>query len=404
MSKPTGSRREGVFADNRKLPIHRWYPFIEGYSSYLVQRALDEHAGATSIFDPFSGSGTTALTAAMRGRPSTFTEVNPYLAWVAQVKTKASRFVDPSELDRIIKVVHSAASHTWSLESNDDPLVTLSERRDYFNADNLAVIVGTLDTIDQELEGWGKDLARLAVASSLVPSSNMMRRTDLRRRTPKDPRPTQFAAEVTQRISEIVEDVRTVAHEITASPRCIGTNALEPYDDHDPFDLVITSPPYLNGTNYCRNTKLELLMLGFMQSEKELELLRPAMVTAGINNVSKANRPADDIASIHETVAQLESATYDQRVPKMVTRYFSDMKMVLGRLNAESVSGATLWLDIGDSKYSGVHVKTDKLLVDVASTVGWDHVETEELRTRRSYDGTNLSQVLLKFKKGSELV
>lgn len=403
-SKPTGSRREGVFADNRKLPIHRWYPFIEGYSSFLVQRALDEHPAAVSIFDPFSGSGTTALTAAMRGRPSTYTEVNPYLAWVAQVKTEASRSVDSSELDHIVQVVHKAASATWSLPSDDTSLIALSQKRDYFNAENLAVIIGTLDVIDQELDTWARDLARLAVASSLVPSSNMMRRTDLRRRTLKDPKPAHFAVEVTQRISEIVGDIRTVAHEITASPRCIGTNALEPYDDHDPFDLVITSPPYLNGTNYCRNTKLELLMLAFIQSEKELELLRPAMVTAGINNVSKANRLPDDIAAIHETVAELESATYDQRVPKMVTRYFSDMKMVLKRLNLESTSGATLWLDIGDSKYSGVHVKTDKLLVDVAATVGWDHVDTEELRSRRSYDGTILSQVLLKFKKGSELL
>lgn len=401
MSRPTGSRREGVFADNRKLPIHRWYPFIEGYSSFLVQRALGEHPEAASIFDPFSGSGTTALTAAMRGRPSTFTEVNPYLGWVAQVKTVASRYVKPSELGHIVETVQKAASYPWTLPSNDSSLVALSQRRDYFNAENLAVIVGTIGVIDQELDGWARDLARLAVASSLVPSSNMMRRTDLRRRTLKDQRPAKFAAEVTRRISEIVEDVRSVAHEITASPKCIGTNALEPYDEHDPFDLIITSPPYLNGTNYCRNTKLELLILGFIQSEKELELLRPAMVTAGINNVSKANRLPIDIAAIQETVGALESTAYDQRVPKMVTRYFSDMQMVLSRMNTESVSGATLWLDIGDSKYSGVHVKTDKLLVDVAATVGWDHIETEELRSRRSYDGTVLSQVLLKFKKGS---
>src|SRR5687767_13169521 len=32
--------RLGVFSDNRMRPVHRWYPFIEGYSAELVTRAL----------------------------------------------------------------------------------------------------------------------------------------------------------------------------------------------------------------------------------------------------------------------------------------------------------------------------------------------------------------------------
>src|SRR5690625_4675691 len=81
----------GVFGDNRTRPFHRWYPFVEGYSADLVERALTEQATPGTVLDPFGGSGTTALAAAMLGRDSVFAEVNPYLAWVADVKINQSR-------------------------------------------------------------------------------------------------------------------------------------------------------------------------------------------------------------------------------------------------------------------------------------------------------------------------
>lgn len=74
-------------------PFHRWYPFVEGYSADLVERALIEQTADGTVLDPFGGSGTTALAAAMLGRDSVFAEVNPYMAWVADVKVNQSRRV-----------------------------------------------------------------------------------------------------------------------------------------------------------------------------------------------------------------------------------------------------------------------------------------------------------------------
>ena len=90
-------------------------------------------------------------------------------------------------------------------------------------------------------------------------------------------------------------------------------------------DLVVTSPPYLNGTNYCRNTKLELLLLGLIHSENGLMDIRSKSVTAGINNVSKRIREPDVIAEVEEVATQLDECAYDVRIPRMVRAYFSDM-------------------------------------------------------------------------------
>ena len=49
----------------------------------------------------------------------------------------------------------------------------------------------------------------------------------------------------------------------------------------------------LNGTNYIRNTKLELWFLGKLKSENDLRVLRDEILTSGINDV-KLTRQIDN--------------------------------------------------------------------------------------------------------------
>ena len=53
-----------------------------------------------------------------------------------------------------------------------------------------------------------------------------------------------------------------------------------------PVDAIITSPPYLNGTNYFRNTKVELWFLRELSGKAGLRILRDAAITSGINDVT----------------------------------------------------------------------------------------------------------------------
>ena len=71
--------------------------------------------------------------------------------------------------------------------------------------------------------------------------------------------------------------------------KCPSIKASEDARDitlEDIIDCVITSPPYLNGTNYIRNTKLELKLNDFIDSEKDLPKYLSKGIIAGINNVS----------------------------------------------------------------------------------------------------------------------
>ena len=388
--------RLGVFDDNRKLPLHRWHPFVEGFSSDLVEKALDERA-ATTVFDPFGGSGTTALTAAIRGIPSFFTEVNPFLAWVADVKVnQVAEFLDrglsPSLLTKI-ETVKSA--NKVLLESN--PLWEINKRRDFMPEDNIKALVGTLSRID-ELEDPVRAIARLAVLTSILESSNMVRRTDLRRRTSGDKKPIDILEAINKRLRYFSEDLRNLQGLPMARTHYVGSDAKGGWAVPIELELIVTSPPYLNGTNYCRNTKMELLAGGFIEDEASLSNLRDSSIMAGINNVSKRRTPPTlHYTDVLNTIQAVDASNYDQRIPKMVRGYFADMNEVIGAVRQASRSEARMLLDIGDSRFGGVHIDTPHLLSVVAEQQGWRHEDTLQLRARRSHDGSSLRQDLLVF-------
>ena len=92
--------RDPAFADNKSLPIHRWSPWIAGYSASFVDDVitayLPNRKGAL-VLDPFCGVGTTLLQANTRGHNAIGFEINPYPALAARTKLAVHR-INLSEL------------------------------------------------------------------------------------------------------------------------------------------------------------------------------------------------------------------------------------------------------------------------------------------------------------------
>jgi hypothetical protein len=74
------------------------------------------------------------------------------------------------------------------------------------------------------------------------------------------------------------------------------------------------------------------------------------------------------------------------------------MSMVFRSTALRLTPGAAMYLDIGDSRFSGVHVPTDELLTSVAEEAGLSLVDSYKIRDRRSKDGTPLIQKMLIFR------
>jgi tRNA G10 N-methylase Trm11 len=240
----------------------------------------------------------------------------------------------------------------------------------------------------------------VAVLASLLPVSRLIRRGDIRYKTEQEltRHRAEFAPTVQNQLALMADDLEQLTPALR-SPTLVCENAqrLERLPNLE-IDAVITSPPYLNGTNYFRNTKIELWFLRCLRSAEDLAGFRYKAITAGINDVTIGKFIGDVDAAVGPVVDQLRAKAYDTRIPRMVANYFADMKAVFGGIKKHLKDEALLAIDIGDSQYSGIHVPTDSLLVDILKTEGFKLEHEITLRKRMSRNGLPLRQVLLVFR------
>ena len=74
-----------------------------------------------------------------------------------------------------------------------------------------------------------------------------------------------------------------------------------------------------------------------------------------------------------------------------------EMYQLFAGLRKQLDANAKIFIDLGDSIFSGIHIQTDIILIQVLEGIGYVFDNREILRERRSRNGSLLSQVLLSF-------
>lgn len=390
----------GTFALNKGEPIHRWYSYIEGYSSCLIQDLIDqigvENIG--TIYDPFGGTGTTPLVASQNGIKAYYSETNPFMCEVIESKINCvKRLRDSGIRANVLR------TFLQNLENNGYQQSFIETDWDgfekFFDPPVLCVVKTIYELVSKIKDDDSRKIAYIALASVLVRGSNMIRQGDLRfaKTTEKTDTDKDVFSNFLLKLKDIIDDIENDDCKTITEAICLNPDARK-IDCNNIIDCVITSPPYLNGTNYIRNTKLELKLLGFIRTANDLPEFHSKGIIAGINNVSKRNSNFAIPACALEYINQLEPVAYDKRIPIMVGGYFSDMSLVIQRLASALKDNGLFIMDIGDSQFAGVHIPTHEILSKICVEFGFEKIGEEILRERRSKNGMVLSQRLLKFR------
>ncbi|MFH1178236.1 MAG: DNA methyltransferase [bacterium] len=397
-----------TFKGGKELPLQSWYPYLEGYSPDFVKHILQNYIprNARKIYDPFSGTGTTPLIASELGYTACYSEVNPLLQFLTQIKAEAKNLPNKKKIVSLLQEVILSIEKDILSSSEDSGLRqaygdTFKESC-FFSDKTFDLVLRTRTYINNLYfkDPFLSKLITVAVLSSLVENSLLKRQGDLRFRRGKELeelKSIDYFRSLRTRLQRILEDLQTI--QPTPSPSLITEDART--IGKLPFlgiDAVITSPPYLNGTNYFRNTKIELWFLGYLKTPDNLNNFRRLAVTAGINDVALKVTKSIDNPELKKLLNYLEKETYDKRIPKMVHDYFADMETIFFGLKKQLNKDATLAIDLGDSIYAGVHVKTDEILISVLEKIGYRFIKNITLRRRQSNNGQELKQVLLIFK------
>lgn len=400
---------QATFNGGRHEPLHEWYPWLEGYSPAFVESVIGSYCPkAKCVFDPFGGTGTTPLTVSRLGKRAYFSEINPVLQFLTATKVIALQFRDKERADLSTGIRSLADTLNERIDGSrqDEHLRQSYEEvfgaSEFFCRDAFEDVLRCRTLID-DIGCTAPFTARfltIAVLRSLIPSSRLIRRGDLRFKTEKEVARgrVELRHEVRETLHVIARDIEDLSP-IDESPILLLENSKNL--DRIPalsVDAVITSPPYLNGTNYFRNTKVELWFLRCLKEQEDLARFRFGSMTVGINDVT-VGKPIGDMPSCATPVLKaLEVSAYDVRIPRMVACFASEMHAILQALARHTRKDGTIVIDIGDSAYAGVHVPTDRFMTESLDAAGFDLNDELVLRQRYSRSQMKLTQKLLVFK------
>ena len=402
-----------TFVNSKKVPFQRWYPYIEGYSPDFVKTIIRENVpNARLIYEPFAGTGTTLFASDEMDIDTVYSEVNPLLRFLIDSKLSIlnmeinSRHELSAQLQKLADKILIISAEYEADTNLDETYKTVFGKSVYFPEEQYRKILklrSFIDHIANENVMLSK-LLTIACFTCLLPVSYLKKQGDVRFKTEAERRTqmTVLEAILPDKIRQIAEDVNdwSIVSNKTHSLVCTNAKRVGESTISQPIDAVITSPPYLNGTNYFRNTKLELWFLRELTTKDSLRLFRDEALTSAICDVkTEYSNTQIDLRSglLDNTLQRLIETAYDRRIQLMAKCYFAEMHELFSGLTRHLSNNSKLFIDLGDSIFGGVHIPTDLILSEVLEGIGYQLDDRIVLRERRSRNNKIVSQVLLKY-------
>ena len=395
-------------------PVHDWYRFVLSFPPHLVGEYLERFGlrPGHTVLDPFCGTGTTLVECKKQGIRSVGIECNPMAHFATQVKVDWS--VDPEKLLRHARRIAKKALETMSHEGLEEslplfghcgapelPLRTLPEEASKLLLRNsisplplhrTLVLLETLRTHEDSDVGRHE---RLALAKAIVFGiSNLSFGPEVGVGRPKQDAPVvDLWLSNVEKMAADLAVVRANA-DVKSDVFCEDSRRLGGVLPEASVDAVITSPPYPNEKDYTRTTRLESVLLGFVESKEDLRSVKRRLVRSNTRGVYKGD--ADDLlVAGHEEIERVASAIESRRIDlsktsgferlyaRVARLYFGGMARHLAELRAVLRPGAQLAYVVGDqASYLQVMIRTGQILADLARSLGYEVVGMDLFRTR----------------------
>lgn len=236
-----------------------------------IPEALISHLSLRGelVFDPFGGSGTTALEAVRLGRRALCTDANPIGLLVGRVKTARVNSSVETELRAIKSSVLSAITDrpplSRMLETYREFIPNIPNREKWFPDESTAELALIRDRIARLKASAARDIATLALSRVVLRASFQDSETRYTAKPRVIPRGDTLAA-----YAEALEDVATNVAATAAAVRygvadfvLADTRSLpEDRFPDESVDLIVTSPPYGNAMDYHLYHRFRLFWTG----------------------------------------------------------------------------------------------------------------------------------------------
>ncbi|MDP8240386.1 MAG: DNA methyltransferase [Candidatus Hatepunaea meridiana] len=393
-------------------PAHRWYRFVLSFPPHLVRQYLDcfNIRPNQVVLDPFCGTGTTLVECKKAGINSIGIEALPIAHFASSVKTDWSP--DPEMLFHHSHKVSEIAFEKLSecggdslplFDSNNGHLRRLPESKTKLLIKNsiselpLHKVMILIESINSLNDRTFLRHEQLALAKSLIRSIGNLK----------------FGPEVgvgkikedvdvidlwLSEVCTIVDDLKVLKNGKCGDSevRYADSRELENILKPESIDAVITSPPYPNEKDYTRTTRLESVLLGFIEELSDLKRVKKSLLRSNTRNVYVNDRDDKYIEGIEDIqlVADMierkrkelnKTSGFEKQYSRLTKLYFGGMYRHLASLRKALKPGALLAYVVGDqASYFRVMIRTGEIIAKIAQQLGYQLIDIDLFRTRFS--------------------
>lgn len=394
------------FGKNKKVYIHRWYPFVEGYSKEFIQKIIDEYKKRykcedITCLEPFAGSGTTPLELQRMGYRCYSFEVSPFMYDLGCSKLDVSYTVHT--FDKYYTQMFDGLKR----EHDYEEVLILSQFKTLVEHDgidkwilNREVRLGILDILS-EISAFTSNryrrLYKVALASILLEVSNVYRNgkcVSYKKNWNENIRYSRQDVHkiYLNRLKEIFRvDIMRMQKEkkqkkiVSNMDICFCGDSRKLIFEkisNNSIDLVITSPPYLNSRDYTDTYMVELKVLGYMSSLTELKNLREKTLRSHVQikwgELETLN--ITELENVIDKIAEYKDKFWNDDLLNMIKGYFSDIDTLFRGLKQKMSQKGMIFFNVANSSYYNVEVKVDEIVCKIAEKNGFIVEEIREAR------------------------
>jgi len=328
-----------TFIPNKRLPIHNWFYFKEGFSRDLAMMMFDKFGVGEGdwVLDPFCGVGTTLLSARERGLNSVGVDVSPLFAFISQAKLQD---YDPEELKSASRDIFSRGFARPDLKGVD-PLV-----RRAFSKYALEDIVFFRALIEGIGEPRVRGFFTLALMNAAAKSSYAIKDgAVLRFRKRPVPPFRKFFRRIVKAMIRQLGEIDLKGSQAMVK---VGDARRLDFLEDECFDAIITSPPYLNKIEYTAVYSIEYSL--FLGSTR----MNPLRSYIGLD------------------VRDVEGILPGHDLPEIAKAYFHDMGVALGEMHRVLRGGGKVAIVVAGGVFKDRVIESDLLLAELAEDIGFE--------------------------------
>lgn len=417
VQKATGTEQNKLY--EKDTAIHDWYRFVLSFPPHLVRQYIKEFSltGDSLVFDPFCGTGTTLVEAKKLGVKSLGFEANPVMHMCASTKVDWNVEIDSllEELDQITALTFTKIkNHKGKLYgfSEDKQKLLIKNSISPLPLHKALILLETIDDFKSSFE----NLYKTAFAKQVVLNcSNLKFNPEV-----SVSRIKKTDADVVglwkEQVLEMVGDIKYYQKFKDVYSKVILGDSRQELSQikDDSIDAVITSPPYPNEKDYTRATRLESVLLGFINTSEDLRAIKKTLLRSNSKGIYKDD---DDLKWIKEnqTVNQLaeeiertrmalhKTSGFEKLYYKVVLQYFGGLAKHLNSLKPKLKNGAKLAYIVGDQcSFFRIPIRTGHILAEIANALGYKVLRIDLFRTRlatATKEKINEEVVILEYQK-----